>query len=169
MQYPQLNLYIDGQLLRGEGRQEQDVLNPATNEVIGQLPHATQADLDSALASSQRAFAAWRTVSALERSQLLRKVAAGIREHAPAISRNLTLEQGKPLAEALGEVMSCAEHAEWHAEEARRIYGRLIPARDARVQQTVLREPIGVCVAFSPWNFPFSQAFRKVVAAIGAG
>jgi acyl-CoA reductase-like NAD-dependent aldehyde dehydrogenase len=169
VQYPQLNLYIDGQLLRGEGRQEQDVLNPATNEVIGQLPHATQADLDSALASSQRAFAAWRTVSALERSQLLRKVAAGIREHAPAISRNLTLEQGKPLAEALGEVMSCAEHAEWHAEEARRIYGRLIPARDARVQQTVLREPIGVCVAFSPWNFPFSQAFRKVVAAIGAG
>ena len=169
MHYPQLSLYIDGQLLRGEGRRELDVLNPATNQVIGQLPHATQADLDLALAAAQRAFASWRTSPALQRAQMLREVAALIRERAPAIARNLTLEQGKPLAEAVGEVMSCAEHAEWHAEECRRIYGRLIPPRDARVQQTVLRESIGVCVAFSPWNFPFSQAFRKVVAAIGAG
>lgn len=167
--YPELHLYIDGQRLHPAGRRTQDVLNPATNQVIGQLPHATQADLDLALASSQRAFASWRLVSALERSQVLRKAAALIRERAPAIARNLTLEQGKPLAEAVGEVMSCAEHAEWHAEEARRIYGRVIPPRDGRVQQTVLREPIGVCVAFSPWNFPFSQAFRKIVAAIGAG
>lgn len=167
--YPELSLYIDGQLLRGEGRREQNVLNPATNQVIGQLPHATQADLDLALASAQRAFVSWRVSTAMQRSQVLRKVAGLIRERAPKIGRNLTLEQGKPLAEGVAEVMSCAEHAEWHAEECRRIYGRLIPPRDARVQQTVLREPIGICVAFSPWNFPFSQAFRKVAAAIGAG
>jgi acyl-CoA reductase-like NAD-dependent aldehyde dehydrogenase len=167
--YPELSLYIDGQLLRGEGRREQNVLNPATNQVIGQLPHATQADLDLALASAQLAFVSWRVSTAMQRSQVLRKVAGLIRERAPKIGRNLTLEQGKPLAEGVAEVMSCAEHAEWHAEECRRIYGRLIPPRDARVQQTVLREPIGVCVAFSPWNFPFSQAFRKVAAAIGAG
>ena len=167
--YPELSLYIDGQLLRGEGRREQNVLNPATNQVIGQLPHATQADLDLALASAQLAFVSWRVSTAMQRSQVLRKVAGLIRERAPKIGRNLTLEQGKPLAEGVAEVMSCAEHAEWHAEECRRIYGRLIPPRDARVQQTVLREPVGVCVAFSPWNFPFSQAFRKVAAAIGAG
>ena len=167
--YPQLSLYIDGQFLNGAGRREQEVLSPASNKVIGHLPHATQADLDLALSAAERAFSTWRTSSALQRAQVLNKVAGLIRERAPAIGRNLTLEQGKTLAEAMGEVTSCVEHAEWHAEECRRIYGRLIPPRDACVQQTVLREPIGVCVDFSPWNFPFSQAFRKVVAAIGAG
>ena len=167
--YPQLSLYIDGQFLQGDGRHTQEVLNPATNQVIGHLPHATHSDLDRALVAAQRAFGAWRNSSALQRAQVLKKVAELIRERAPAIGRQLTLEQGKPLAEGVGEVAVCAEHAEWHAEECRRIYGRVIPPRDARVQQMVLREPIGVCVAFSPWNFPFSQAFRKVVAAIGAG
>lgn len=167
--YPQLSFYIDGQFLQGDGRHAQEVLNPATNQVIGHLPHATQGDLDRALEAAQRAFASWRNSSPLQRSQVLRKVAELIRERAPDIGRNLTLEQGKPLAEGVGEVAVCAEHAEWHAEECRRIYGRVIPPRSSQVQQTVLREPIGVCVAFSPWNFPFSQAFRKVVAAIGAG
>jgi succinate-semialdehyde dehydrogenase/glutarate-semialdehyde dehydrogenase len=73
------------------------------------------------------------------------------------------------LAEAILEVQSCAEHAEWHAEECRRIYGRMIPARTPGVRQTVSREPIGVCAAFTPWNFPFNLALRKVVAALGAG
>ena len=83
--------------------------------------------------------------------------------------RNLTLDQGKPIAEAIGEVVSCFEHAEWHAEECRRIYGRVIMPRTPGVRQLVLREPVGVCAAFSPWNFPFNQAFRKIAAAIGAG
>lgn len=103
------------------------------------------------------------------RSQILRKVGELARERAQTIGRNITLDQGKPLAEAVGEVTVCSEHADWHAEECRRIYGRVIPARSNQVQQTVLREPIGVCVAFSPWNFPFNQAIRKVAAAIGAG
>jgi succinate-semialdehyde dehydrogenase/glutarate-semialdehyde dehydrogenase len=92
-----------------------------------------------------------------------------MRERAADIGRSITTDQGKPLAESTGEVMSCAEHAEWHAEECRRIYGRVIPARNEAVRQTVLREPVGVVAAFSPWNFPFSQAVRKVSAAIGAG
>lgn len=167
--YPPLSLYIDGQFLPGKDRHVQEVLNPATNQVIGHLPHATHSDLDMALAAAQRAFGVWRNSSAMQRAQVLKKVAELIRERAQEIGRNLTLEQGKPLAEGVGEVLACAEHSEWHAEECRRIYGRVIPPRDGRVQQTVLREPIGVCVAFSPWNFPFSQAFRKVVAAIGAG
>lgn len=167
--YPQLSLYINGNFLTGQGRKEQDVLNPANNQVIGKLPHATVEDLNLALSSSEKAFESWRKVSALQRSQVLRKVADLIRERASEIGRNITLEQGKPLAESVAEVNVCSEHAEWHAEECRRIYGRVIPSRNPDVQQTVLREPIGVCVAFSPWNFPFSQAFRKVVAAIGAG
>ncbi|HHX6570270.1 TPA: NAD-dependent succinate-semialdehyde dehydrogenase [Pseudomonas aeruginosa] len=167
--YTELSLYIDGQFLQGGGRREQDVLNPATNLPIGKLPHATHADLDLALSSAQRAFESWRHSSPLQRSQILRKVGELMRERAQTIGRNITLEQGKPLTEGVGEVTVCAEHADWHAEECRRIYGRVIPARNSQVQQIVLREPIGVCVAFSPWNFPFSQAFRKVAAAVGAG
>ena len=167
--YPQLSLYIDGQFLHGGGRREQDVLNPATNEVIGKLPHASREDLDLALASAQRAFASWRKTSPLERGKVLRKVAELARERAKDIGRGITLDQGKPLAESVGEVNFCAEHAEWHAEECRRIYGRVIPARVDGVRQLVLREPIGVCAAFSPWNFPFNQAIRKITAALGAG
>ena len=169
MTYPQLSLYIDGEFLRGGGRQEQDVLNPATNEVIGKLPHATKEDLDRALACAARAFESWKKTSPLERSKVLRKAAELMRERAAHIGRGLTMDQGKPLAESSGEVMSCGEHAEWHAEECRRIYGRVIPARNPAVRQTVLREPVGVVAAFSPWNFPFSQAVRKVSAAVGAG
>lgn len=167
--YPEITQYIDGEFVQGEGRRETDVLNPATNLPIGKLPHATNADLDRALSSAQRAFESWRNSSPMLRSQILRKVGELARERAQTIGRNITLDQGKPLAEAVGEVTVCSEHADWHAEECRRIYGRVIPARSSHVHQTVLREPIGVCVAFSPWNFPFNQAIRKVAAAIGAG
>ncbi|MFL1454195.1 NAD-dependent succinate-semialdehyde dehydrogenase [Marinobacter sp. GN3S48] len=167
--YPDLSLYIDGQFVEGRGERNQDVTNPANGEVLGKLPQADESDLDLALQSAERAFQSWRRTPAIERSELLRKVASLIRERAQETGHVLTLEQGKPTGEAVGEVMSCAEHAEWHAEECRRIYGRIIPARKYDVQQTVVHEPIGVCVAFSPWNFPFSQAFRKIVAAIGAG
>ena len=167
--YEDLSLYIDGHFLKGGGRVEQDVLNPATGEVIGKLPHATREDLDLALTSAQRAFESWRRSSPLERSKVLRRVGELARERAKQIGQNITLDEGKPLAEAVGEVLFCAEHAEWHAEEARRIYGRVIPPRSDGVRQLVLREPIGVCAAFSPWNFPFNQAIRKIAAAVGSG
>ena len=136
---------------------------------MGQLPLASQGDLDAALDAAQAAFKSWRHSSPMDRSAILRKVAELSRERAQEIGRNLTLDQGKPLAEAVGEIMSCADHADWHAEECRRIYGRVIPARNPKVQQMVLREPIGVCAAFTPWNFPYNQAIRKICAAIGAG
>ncbi len=167
--YPTLHLYIDGQFINADGRREQDVLNPATGAVIGKLPHASTEDLDHALSAAARAFEGWKKTSPLERSKVLRKVAELARERAQDIGRGMTLDQGKPLAESVGEVMFCAEHAEWHAEECRRIYGRVIPARQDRVRQLVLREPVGVCAAFSPWNFPFNQAIRKIAAAVGAG
>ena len=167
--YEQLSLYIDGKFIADGERRYQDVTNPATGAVIGSLPHATRAELDQALQAAQRAFEGWRKTSPLERSKILRRVAELVRERADAIARNITLDMGKPLAEAKLEVLTCAEHAEWHAEEGRRIYGRVIPARAPHVRQIVVREPVGVCVAFTPWNFPFNQAIRKMVAALGAG
>ncbi|MDX3904806.1 MAG: NAD-dependent succinate-semialdehyde dehydrogenase [Pigmentiphaga sp.] len=167
--YQDLALYIDGEFIQGGGRREQDVINPATQEVLGKLPHATREDLDRALAAAQRAFESWKKTSPMERSRILRKVAELARERAQDIGRNLTLDQGKPLAEAVAEIMTCSEHAEWHAEECRRIYGRVIPPRTPAVRQFVVREPVGVCAAFTPWNFPFNQAIRKAAAAIAAG
>ncbi len=167
--YEDLALYIDGRMLKGEGRHEQDVFDPATDTVIGRLPHASREDLDLALSSAARAFATWKKSSPMERGKVLRRVAELARERADDIARNMTADQGKPIAEAKGEVLMCAEHCEWHAEECRRIYGRLIPARVPGVTQLVVREPIGVCAAFTPWNFPFNQAIRKIVAALGAG
>ena len=167
--YEDLSLYINGQFLKGGGRRESDVINPATDEVVGKLPHAGQADLDLALSSAQKAFETWRKTSPLEKSRILRKVGELSRAKANEIGRNITLDQGKPLAEAVGEVMVCSEHAEWAAEECRRIYGRIVPARTDGVRQMVMKEPIGVVAAFSPWNFPFNQAIRKIVSALGAG
>ncbi len=169
MTYPTLSLYIDGEFLPADGRKTQDILNPASHAVLGQLPHASTGDLDQALAAAARAFEHWKKTSPLERSKILRKAGELMRERAAEIGRGITMDQGKPLAESTGEVMTCGEHAEWHAEECRRIYGRVIPARNDAVRQTVLREPVGVVAAFSPWNFPFSQAVRKVCAALGAG
>lgn len=167
--YEKLALYIDGEFLDADGRTTQPVINPSTLDELGQLPHAKPQDLDRALAAAQRAFESWRHSSPMDRSAILRKVAQLSRDRAQDIGRNMTLDQGKPLAESVGEVTACADHADWHAEECRRIYGRVIAPRSSNVRQLVLREPIGVCAAFTPWNFPYNQAIRKICAAIGAG
>jgi len=167
--YEDLCLYIDGEFVKGGGRREQDVYDPATGSVIGRLPHASKADLDRALAAAQRAFATWKTVSPMDKGRILRAVGQMTRDRADEIGRNLTLDMGKPLPEAIGELTRCADHCDWHAEECRRIYGRVIPPRLPNVRQLVLREPVGVVAAFTPWNFPYNQAIRKVAAAIGAG
>ena len=167
--YEDLCLYIDGEFIHAEGRPEQDVFDPATGERIGRLPHATKVDLDRALAAADRAFGTWKSTSPLERGRILRKVGELTRERAKDIGRNITLDQGKPLVESVGEVTRCADHCDWHAEECRRIYGRVIPPRAPNIRQFVLREPVGVCAAFTPWNFPFNQAIRKIAAAVGSG
>lgn len=167
--YETLCLYIDGEFLAGDGRVEQDVFDPATGERLASLPHARRADLDRALAAAQRAFTSWRNVSPIERGAILRRVGELSRARAQEIGRNITLDQGKPLAEAVSEVTRCADHCDWHAEEGRRIYGRVITPRLPNVRQLVLREPVGVCAAFTPWNFPYNQAIRKIAAALAAG
>ncbi len=167
--YAPLSMYIDGEFVAADDGQRDPVVNPADGTVLGTLPRCTRDDIDRALAAAERAFGTWRDVSPLKRSDILRHVASLTRERAEQIGRDITLDQGKPLAEAVAEVAASAEHVEWHAEEGRRIYGRVVPARSPLVRQFVLREPIGVCAPFSPWNFPFSQAIRKVVAALASG
>ncbi len=167
--YPELLLYIDGRFHGLAGRESQEVRDPATLKPLGRLPWATDEDIGRALDAAHAAFQSWRHVSPLERSDVLRRVAALVRERAPAIGRAITQDNGKPLADAVAEVLNAAEHVEWHAEEGRRIYGRVVPSRDPAVRQWVAREPAGVCAAFSPWNFPFGQAMKKAAAAIAAG
>lgn len=169
MNYPELSLYINGEFLGAEGRKTEPVINPANGQTIGKLPHASAKDLEHALNSAQKAFESWRYSSPMERSAILRKVAQLTRDRAEDIAYAMTMDQGKPLAESRGEIISCADHADWHAEECRRTYGRIVPARKPEIRQMVVREPVGVCAAFTPWNFPYNQAIRKICAAIGAG
>ncbi|WP_418120778.1 NAD-dependent succinate-semialdehyde dehydrogenase [Variovorax sp. 350MFTsu5.1] len=167
--YPELSLYIAGRFIDAQGRRTQSVHDPATQQPLGLLPWAEAEDVEAAVQAAHAAFTGWRRVSPLERSDLLRRVAALARERAPEIGRAMTQDNGRPLADAVAEVLNAAEHVEWHAEEGRRVYGRVVPARQPGVRQLVVREPVGVCAAFSPWNFPFGQAMKKAAAAIAAG
>lgn len=167
--YPELLLYIDGRFLGGAGWRGQDVYNPATGDLLGRLPWAEPQEIDVAVEAADRAFQSWRSCSPLARADLLRQAACLARERADQIARAITLDNGKPLADATAEVINAAEHLDWHAEEGRRIYGRVVPPRQAGVRQLVVREPVGVCAAISPWNFPFGQAMKKVAAALAAG
>jgi len=167
--YPDTRLHIDGAWTAGSTGFDEAVLNPATAAEIGRVAHATTADLDRALEAADRAFKTWRKVPAYDRSKLMRKAAGLLRERADNIARVMTLEQGKPLAEARAETMAAADIIEWFAEEARRAYGRIVPPRFAGTQQLVTREPVGPVAAFTPWNFPINQVVRKVSAALAAG
>ena len=167
--YSDVQLFIDGQWCDGAAGNTLPIANPATGAVIGKLAHADRADLDRALDAADRGFRVWRKTSAHERYQTLRKAAALIRERADDIARLMTQEQGKPLAEAKGETLSAGDIMDWFAEEARRTYGRVIPARAEGVLQLALKEPVGPVAAFTPWNFPINQAVRKLSAALAAG
>ncbi len=167
--YPDVQLFIDGAWTPSAGGKTLDVSNPATGEVLGRLAHAERPDLDRALAAAERGFNAWRKVPAYERSKVMRRAAGLIRERLDHIAALLTREQGKPLAEAKGETLVAADVIEWFAEEARRTYGRVIPARAEGVYQLVIKEPVGVVAAFTPWNFPINQAVRKISAGLAAG
>jgi len=162
-------LFINGDWTDSVAGKTIPVLNPATGEQAGSVSHAEQADLDLALEAVEKGFHAWRKISAFDRSKIMRKAADLVRERADSIARILTLEQGKPLAEAKGETMAGADIIDWFAEEARRTYGRVIPPRAKGVYQLVVKEPVGPVAAFSPWNFPINQAVRKISAALAAG
>ncbi|MEI9983128.1 MAG: NAD-dependent succinate-semialdehyde dehydrogenase [Aliidongia sp.] len=167
--YPELSLFIDGAFLPAASRTTEPVLDPATGGVLGQLPHADDADLDQALAAAAAAFVTWSKVSAYDRSRILERAADLIRERSEAIATILTLEQGKPLAESRIEVIVSADIIEWYAEEGRRAYGRIIPSRLAGTRHLVFPEPVGPALAFTPWNFPALTPARKIGGALAAG
>jgi succinate-semialdehyde dehydrogenase/glutarate-semialdehyde dehydrogenase len=167
--YPaKLGLYIDGEWLSGGGRDTHRLLNPATGAGQADLPLATAADLDRALDAAERGFREWRQVAPEARAAILHKAAALIRERADHIARVATMEQGKPLAEAKGEVLASAGLIEFHAAEGQRVYGRVL-MRPPGMRSMVLHQPVGPVAAFCAWNFPALNVVRKVAPAIAAG
>jgi len=169
MNYVDTKLFINGQWCDASDGKTLPVVNPATGLEIGRVAHATIADLDRALASSQAGFELWKKVPAVERGKIMRQAANNLRERATQIGTLMTLEQGKPLGEAKGEIMMAAEVTEWFAEEGRRVYGRVVPPRDFSVNQSVVKQPVGPVAAFTPWNFPINQVIRKLAAALATG
>ena len=167
--YTQLALHIDGEWLVRASGGGQPVTNPADEKTLGELPLAGVPELDHALAAAERGFTVWKRTSAHDRYTLLRKVAVLVRERHERMAEVMTLDQGKPLAEALMEAKAAADHIEWYAEEGRRVYGRVIAPRGPSIRATVMREPIGPVAAFTPWNFPVNQAVRKIAGALAAG
>ncbi|MGF6414884.1 NAD-dependent succinate-semialdehyde dehydrogenase [Paraburkholderia sp. MM5482-R1] len=164
-----LQLLIDGEWTAGSEGQTSPLYNPATGEVIASIPNASIADLDRALAGSQRAFRQWKQLTAAERYKVLNRAADLIEARKSEIARTMTQENGKPLNEAAGEVQFSADAVRWYAEEARRAYGRVIPARTPGVRQLTLKEPVGPVLGFAAWNFPAGNVALKVSAALAAG
>lgn len=162
-------MYVAGDWCAGAENRRVDVLNPATGDAFGTVALAETSDLDRALDAAGKAQTGWAAASSYERSGMLRNAAVLLRERADKIARLMVTEQGKPLAEARGEVIGSADHIDWAAEEGRRLYGRVIPARASNVRQIAYKVPIGPVAGFSPWNFPVSQAVRKIAGALGAG
>ncbi len=167
--YPNTQLFIDGAWRDGSEGRTIDVVDPATGEAIGAVAHASRGDLDDALAAAETGFQVWSATGAFDRYKVMRKAADLLRTRADAIAAMLTREQGKPLAEARGEVLSGADVIDWFAEEGRRAYGQIIPARLSDVTQMAIKLPVGPVAAFTPWNFPINQVVRKLSAAVATG
>ncbi len=167
--YAAPKLLIDGQWRAGRHRLTHPVIDPSNGQTLDPLGLASADDLTDALAASRRAFEAWRVVPAHERCARLERGVARLREKQDAIAQLLTREQGKPLDEARAECAMAADLIKWYAEEARRVHGRVIPARQPGSRMTVLKQPVGPVAAFSPWNFPLVLSARKIGGALAAG
>jgi len=162
-------ILIDGEWLDAESGETIDVTNPATGETIGTVPNAGREETRRAIEAAQNRFETFRKTSALERAQLLQNMHKVIVENQESLALMLSLEQGKSLFEARGEVGMSAAYVLWYAEEARRTYGDIVPSPWADRKILVTKEPLGVIAAITPWNFPSSMLARKIAPAIAAG
>lgn len=167
--YGELKLFVDGEWLGAVGRVTEDVINPATGEAIAALPHATPSDLDRAVAAASREFKTWKAMTAYDRAKIIRKAADILRERANTIGAWMTMEQGKPIGEAIQEIHISADILDWTADEGRRSYGRIVPSRVPGVKWMVTKEPVGPVAGFTPWNFPAVIPARKISAALAVG
>ncbi|MBY0582028.1 MAG: NAD-dependent succinate-semialdehyde dehydrogenase [Sphingomonas sp.] len=163
-----LALFVDGAWSAGEGRDTRPVVNPATGDAIADVPLASTADLDNALAAAERGFKLWRATDVNARAAILHRAADLIRERCDAIAALMTREQGKPIGEARGEVISSAQMFDWFAEQALRQYGRVL-VRPTGQRSIVIQQPVGVVAALSPWNFPVYLMAKKLAPALAAG
>lgn len=169
-QYPQqLELYVAGEWRGTQGRETLPVVNPSTGLTLGQLPVATTGDIDDALSAAGSTFAAWAATSAWDREAILKRAAGLIDQRRDRLAVMLTLENGKPLSDAQGELDRVIETILWCAEEGKRAYGRVLPPRAPMLSQSSIKRAIGPVGAFVPWNFPAVLAARKLAAALAAG
>src|SRR6266853_579415 len=162
-------MYIDGKWVEADDGRTLGVINPATEEVICNVAHGGRKETKRALEAAARALPGWMKLTAWDRAKVLKKTAELMRERADAIDRTLTMEQGKPLAEAKAEVLHSADTFEWFAEEGKRAYGDVIPNSVPGKRHVTLKHPVGVCAAISPWNFPITLQARKIAPALAAG
>ncbi|AFO50693.1 MULTISPECIES: NAD-dependent succinate-semialdehyde dehydrogenase [Pseudomonas putida group] len=161
--------YIDGKWQQADSGQRIAVTDPATGEVLGHVPRMGAEETRRAIAAAERALPAWRALTAKERAAKLQAWFREILAHQEDLARIMTAEQGKPLAESRGEIAFAAAYVEFYAEEGKRIYGDVIPSPNADRRLLVTKEPIGVCAAITPWNFPAAMITRKAAPALAAG
>ena len=167
--YSKFGQFIDGKWQPSEKRETYDVINPATEEIIGKASKASSGDVDKALKSAERGFVIWKKIPPWQRSYIIRKIADLMRKKSEVLAKWLTLEVGKPLTEALSEVSAAADIFEWNAEETKRIYGQIVESRFENTRVHVYYQPVGVVAALVPWNFPIALAARKISTALAAG
>jgi succinate-semialdehyde dehydrogenase / glutarate-semialdehyde dehydrogenase len=169
MSYQDTQLLINNEWREAASKKSLPVVNPANGTEIGRVAQAGQTEMDAALESAAKGFDVWRNTPVAERQRVMRKTASLLAERIDTIALLMTLEQGKPLTESKGELMGAVDTLNWLADESRRVYGRIVPPRSMNTQMQVLKQPIGVVAAFTPWNFPVNQIVRKVGAALATG
>ena len=167
--YSKFGQFIDGKWQEAEKKETYDVINPATEEVIGKASKASSTDVQKALKSAEKGLKVWSNTTPWQRSYVIRKIADLMREKKDVLAKWLTLEVGKPLAEGVGEVGGGADIFEWNAEETKRIYGQTVQSRFPDTRVHVYYQPVGVVAALIPWNFPIILAARKISTALAAG
>ena len=161
--------HIDGQWVDADNGRHIEVRDPASGEVVGRVPKAGAAETQRAIDAAERALPAWRARTAADRARVLRRWYELLMQNQEDLARLMTLEQGKPLAESRGEIAYAASFIEWFAEEGKRAYGEIIPSPFPDKRLLVLKQPIGVCAAITPWNFPSAMITRKAGPALAAG
>jgi len=167
--YSKFGQFINGKWQQSEKKETYDVINPATEELIGKASKASASDVNKALKSAEKGFAVWKKFSPWDRSKIIRKIADLMRKKNNELAKWMTLETGKPLSESLAEVSGSADIFEWNAEETKRIYGQTVQSRFEDTRVIINYEPVGVVAALSPWNFPLVLAARKISTALAAG
>ena len=167
--YSKFGQFIDGKWQPSQNNETYDVLNPATEEIIGKASKAGEEDVNKALKSAEKGLEVWRNTPPWQRSKIIRKMADLMRERTDVLAKWLTLEVGKPFSEAKGEVGGAADIFEWNSEETKRIYGQIVESRFEHTRMYVKYEPVGVVAGLIPWNFPIVLSSRKISTALAAG